>query len=46
MLAYNKEFIGGELDIRKSFADLGATIAENFKVKLPKIGTSFLQKLK
>lgn len=30
----------------KTFADLGATIADNFNVKAPLIGTSFLDKLK
>lgn len=47
LLVYNKEMDGGkELPLRKTFADVGATIAENFKVKLPKHGTSFLSKLK
>lgn len=30
----------------KTFADIGATIADNFKVKKPLIGTSFFDKLK
>ncbi|NBJ70238.1 MULTISPECIES: phosphopentomutase [Clostridia] len=33
---------GKELPIRETFADIGATIADNFQVKLPKHGTSFL----
>lgn len=35
-----------ELPVRKTFADIGATIAENFQVKMPEYGTSFLQDLK
>lgn len=31
------------LGTRSTFADLGATIADNFKVQMPKIGTSFLK---
>lgn len=34
-----------DLGTRQTFADVGATIADNFAVKLPKHGTSFLQKL-
>lgn len=34
------------LDILDSMADIGATIAENFEVSKPFIGTSFLEKLK
>jgi phosphopentomutase len=37
---------GKELPIRQTFADLGATIAENYNVKLPQYGMSFLQELK
>ncbi|KNE20989.1 phosphopentomutase [Virgibacillus pantothenticus] len=33
---------GKELPIRETFADIGATIADNFQVKLPQHGTSFL----
>lgn len=33
------------LGIRSTFADLGATIADNFNVRLPEIGTSFLHEL-
>lgn len=46
LLAYSPRFTGGkELPIRKSFADIGATIAENFEVKMPEYGTSFLKDL-
>lgn len=37
---------GKELEIRKTFADVGATVADNFNVKAPKHGKSFLQQLK
>ncbi|WP_100407067.1 phosphopentomutase [Bacillus solitudinis] len=34
-----------DLGIRGTFADVGATIADNFNVKLPKHGSSFLHEL-
>ncbi|GGM38945.1 phosphopentomutase [Paraliobacillus quinghaiensis] len=37
---------GKELAIRKTFADIGATIADNFGTKMPDYGQSFLQDLK
>ncbi|MBY7143440.1 phosphopentomutase [Virgibacillus sp. NKC19-3] len=33
---------GKELPLRETFADIGATIADNFKVSMPKNGESFL----
>lgn len=46
LLAYSPRFTAAkELPIRKSFADIGATIAENFQVKMPEYGTSFLKDL-
>ena len=36
----------GELPYLQTFADIGATIAENFNLEKPKIGKSFLNKLK
>lgn len=36
---------GKSLGIRTSFSDVGATIAHNFNVKMPKNGTSFLKEL-
>ncbi|WP_432359140.1 phosphopentomutase [Sporosarcina sp. UB5] len=36
---------GGELPLRKTFSDVGATIAENFNVKSPEFGESFLHSL-
>lgn len=47
LLAYSPRFSQGkELPLRTTFADVGATIAENFQVKMPEYGTSFLQDLK
>ncbi|TXC93361.1 phosphopentomutase [Metabacillus litoralis] len=37
---------GSELEIRSTFADVGATIADNFNVKMPANGKSFLSDLK
>jgi phosphopentomutase len=36
---------GKSLGVRETFADLGATIAENFQVTTPKIGSSFLYEI-
>ncbi|MFC0271511.1 phosphopentomutase [Metabacillus herbersteinensis] len=47
LLVYNpKNNKGTELPIRETFADIGATIADNFKVTMPKHGTSFLEEIK
>lgn len=47
LLVYSKQFSEGkELPLRKTFADIGATVAENFGVKMPEHGTSFLSDLK
>ncbi|WLR56469.1 phosphopentomutase [Mesobacillus subterraneus] len=47
LLVYSKGMIEGkELPVRKTFADIGATVAENFNVKMPEHGTSFLKELK
>ncbi|MFS0643907.1 phosphopentomutase [Siminovitchia sp. 179-K 8D1 HS] len=46
LLVYSKRFLsGGELPIRKSFADVGATVAANFRVKWTGAGNSFLELL-
>lgn len=43
LLVYSPRFArGGELPLRKTFADIGATLAENFAVTKPDIGESFL----
>ncbi|MBE3568638.1 MAG: phosphopentomutase [Bacillales bacterium] len=47
LLVYSKRFHGGkELPIRKTFADIGATVADNFQVHMPEHGESFLSYLK
>lgn len=46
LIVYDKnQIISNDLGIRKTFADIGATIAENFNIKKPKYGTSFFTKL-
>ncbi|MBB2480936.1 phosphopentomutase [Bacillus sp. APMAM] len=46
LLIYSKRFDGGkELPLRRTFADIGATVADNFHVKMPQYGTSFLKDL-
>lgn len=47
LLAYSPRFDGGqELDLGMTFANIGATIADNFSAPMPKFGESFLPKLK
>ncbi|MGE7621641.1 phosphopentomutase [Viridibacillus sp. NPDC096237] len=47
LIAYSPRFKEGhELPLRLTFADIGATVAENFNVKLPEFGTSFLSNIK
>ncbi|GAJ98677.1 phosphopentomutase [Geomicrobium sp. JCM 19055] len=47
LLAYSPSMtVGHDLGTRDTFADVGATIADNFSVTMPKYGTSFLQSLK
>ncbi|MBC1418566.1 phosphopentomutase [Listeria fleischmannii] len=48
LLVYSKKFEndGQKLPLRETFADLGATVAENFDVKMPEYGKSFLSDLK
>ncbi|MDQ0197424.1 phosphopentomutase [Neobacillus ginsengisoli] len=47
LLVYSKKMKEGkELPLRETFADLGATVAENFNVKMPNYGKSFLNDLK
>jgi len=44
LLIYHTELNRGqELPIRKTFADIGATIADNFRLTMPNYGKSFLQ---
>ncbi len=46
LLIYNKNLNGGHIPERRTFADVGATISDNFKVKFPSNGTSFLKHIK
>ncbi len=47
LLVYSKRMREGfELPVRETFADVGATVAENFHVNMPRYGTSFLTDLK
>jgi len=47
LLAYSPSMnVGHDLGTRDTFADVGATIADNFSVTMPKYGTSFLHSLK
>ncbi|PYF05748.1 phosphopentomutase [Ureibacillus chungkukjangi] len=47
LIVYSPRFEkGSELPLRQTFADIAATIAENFKVEAPQFGTSFLSNLK
>ncbi|MDZ5471130.1 phosphopentomutase (plasmid) [Bacillus sp. 31A1R] len=46
LLVYAKDMgEGKELPISETFADIGATVADNFKVTMPKFGKSFLDEL-
>ena len=45
LLVFSPGVQGVNLGTRMSFADVGATITENFAVKPPEIGTSFLSEL-
>ncbi len=46
LLVFSPSFTsGGNLPLRKTFADIGATIAENFDTKAPEFGESFLKSL-
>lgn len=47
LLVYSPRFKGNgtELPLRTTFADIGATIADNFAVPLPEYGESFLSQL-
>ena len=47
LIVYSPRFKGGhELPLRETFADIAATVAENFGVEAPQFGTSFLNNLK
>ncbi len=47
LIVYSPRFKGGaELALRETFADIAATVAENFHVEAPPFGKSFLHDLK
>lgn len=47
LLVYSKGMTEGkELPLRKTFADIGASVADNFQVEMPKYGKSFINELK
>ncbi|ASK63284.1 phosphopentomutase [Virgibacillus phasianinus] len=47
LLAYHKNIeYGKHIAERDTFADIGATIAENFKITMPEHGTSFLKEIR
>ncbi|WP_211749846.1 phosphopentomutase [Paenibacillus sp. Marseille-Q4541] len=47
LLIYSKSFTGqSELPVSKTFSDIGATVADNFNVTMPKFGHSLLHELK
>ncbi|XRD26036.1 phosphopentomutase [Lysinibacillus fusiformis] len=47
LIVYSPRFNGGaELELRDTFADIAATVAENFQVEVPAFGKSFLRELK
>ncbi|QCT02499.1 phosphopentomutase [Paenibacillus algicola] len=47
LLAYSPGLMQtGDLGLRSTFSDVGATIADNFKAKMPEHGQSFLEQLK
>lgn len=45
LVVYRKNGKNINLGTRTSFADIGATIAENFNLEMPKIGKSFLNEI-
>jgi phosphopentomutase len=46
LLAYNPLNSGKNLGERESFADVGATLSENFGAEKPSIGKSFLKEIR
>ncbi|MDQ0244319.1 phosphopentomutase [Bacillus fengqiuensis] len=46
LIVYSPRMNGGkEMPLRSTFADIGATIADNFNIEMPKYGKSFLAEL-
>ncbi|WP_226034621.1 phosphopentomutase [Aquibacillus saliphilus] len=46
LVVHNDIKVGKELPVRKSFADIGATVADNFNSNMPEYGISFLNDIK
>ena len=47
LIVYSPRFTAGsELQLRETFADIAATIADNFNIAAPQFGNSFLSELK
>ncbi|MCG5104188.1 phosphopentomutase [Oceanobacillus alkalisoli] len=47
LIVYHKGITAGkELQVRETFADIGETVADNFQVKSPEYGKSFLDDIK
>lgn len=46
ILLYSKSKTSGNLGIRETFGDVGATLSDNFKTKKAPYGTSFLNEIK
>ena len=44
ILMYNKNLSSVDLGIRKTFADIGATVADNFNIQGTGLGSSFFKK--
>ncbi|WP_026906610.1 phosphopentomutase [Paucisalibacillus globulus] len=45
LVYHNGIEVGKELPLRRTFADIGATVADNFNVQLPEHGKSFLNEI-
>jgi phosphopentomutase len=47
LLVYSPSLQGGvSLGTRSTFADVGATVSQNFGIPMPEVGTSFLEELR
>lgn len=47
LIVYSPRFtVGAKLELRETFADIAATIADNFNIAAPQFGKSFLSELK
>ncbi|WP_164668707.1 phosphopentomutase [Virgibacillus doumboii] len=46
LVHHNNVKEGKQLELRETFADIGATVADNFNIEMPKHGESFLKDIK